>query len=69
MKYDLMLPNMHNLQVCGCMMYSKYTGPCHVCGAPTHYIEINYDGWFCSSECLRIFEEPLKQEVKDGTTT
>jgi len=27
-------------------------GKCAVCGDNTHYVEINYQCWMCSSECL-----------------
>jgi len=63
MKYDKMLPGMRHLQVCGCMMYSEKQGPCTICGNLTHFIEINYEGWFCSSECMDIFEKNMR---KDG---
>lgn len=70
MKYSTMLPNMRHNQVCGCMMYSNNTGPCVVCGEPTHYIEINYEGRFCSSECMDKFEKEVDYNCnrKDGTT-
>ncbi len=35
--------------------------PCSVCGHPTCYAEINYEGYFCSEECLEKFEEQLKK--------
>jgi hypothetical protein len=33
--------------------------PCSVCGHPTCYAEINYEGYFCSEECLQKFEDEL----------
>ena len=30
---------------------------CSVCNALTSYIEINYEGFFCSEECLEKFDE------------
>ena len=26
--------------------------PCGVCGHPTCYVEINYEGYICSEECM-----------------
>lgn len=31
-------------------------GKCFVCGKPTQFVEINYEEYFCSSECLHEFE-------------
>lgn len=33
--------------------------PCCVCGEPTHFCEINYEGYFCSEECETAFSEKL----------
>lgn len=30
--------------------------PCHVCDEITEFVEINYEGPFCSEECLAKFE-------------
>lgn len=34
------------------IMRSNETCPCSICGHPTEYIEINYEGYFCSDECV-----------------
>jgi len=34
------------------LIYSNITGPCLVCGYPTHFIEINYQAYFCSDGCI-----------------
>jgi len=45
------------------LIWSKMVGPCFVCGFPTHFIEINYQGYFCSSECLdKMDQECDKRE-------
>ena len=35
---------------------AKEKGYCCVCGRPTEYVEINYEGYFCSDECLEMEE-------------
>ena len=39
---------------------ASYFRPCSVCGHPTCYVEINYEGYFCSEECLQRFEDNIK---------
>jgi hypothetical protein len=34
------------------LIYSNEVGPCCICGFLTHFVEINYQGYFCSSECV-----------------
>jgi hypothetical protein len=34
------------------LIYSNVVEPCSICGFPTHFVEINYQGYFCSSECV-----------------
>ena len=34
-------------------------GKCSVCRKPTPFIEINYEGYFCSTECLNEFEKDI----------
>lgn len=41
------------------IMCSYKFAPCSVCGHPTCYVEINYEGYFCSEECLEQFENEL----------
>ena len=37
---------------------------CSVCGEITSYVEINYEGYFCSEECLEKFDKKYFQEEK-----
>lgn len=33
--------------------------PCHWCKEPTEYVDICYEGHFCSQECMKDFEEDI----------
>lgn len=33
--------------------------PCHVCKDYTEYVDIDYEGPFCSHECLAKFEKSI----------
>ena len=58
MKYHDRYPNMKPLEdECDNIMRGVIAGPCTWCGKPTHYIEINYEAWFCSEECLKAAED------------
>lgn len=56
MKYADKFPDMkpivderHNI------IRSRTAEPCSVCGELTDYVEINYEGYFCSEECENEF--------------
>lgn len=38
--------------------------PCCVCGDMTYFCEINYEGYFCSEECERIFANEMEDNGK-----
>lgn len=42
---------------------------CSVCGEMTSYAEINYEGFFCSEECLEKFDKKYFQEEKKFLTS
>ena len=55
------------------IMRGKEAQPCCVCGRMTTYIEINYEAYFCSDECVnkmdkevyeRLSEKPMKVKSK-----
>lgn len=46
--------------VAGDLLKGEEIGECFVCGKPTQFVEINYEGYFCSSECLYEFEKKMK---------
>lgn len=48
----------------GNIMRGKEAQPCCVCGRMTPYIEINYEGYFCSEECVK----KMDNELYDGLT-
>ena len=50
-------------EINGIICVSKFQ-PCCVCGHPTCYVEINYEGYFCSEECLQQFEDNMRQNEK-----
>jgi hypothetical protein len=65
MKFDILL---------SCIIKSDDSGPCMICGEPTSYAEVNYEGWICSTECLEkidrqffaaLFDEGLLFEEQD----
>lgn len=35
---------------------SRSEQPCCVCGRLTEYVEINYEAFFCSEECLAVMD-------------
>lgn len=41
---------------------------CSVCGEITSYVEINYEGYFCSEECLEKFDKKYFQAEKKFLT-
>lgn len=41
-------------------------GKCTVCGCPCEFIEINYEAWFCSEECINEFESQIQFEEDYG---
>ena len=38
---------------------------CSVCGEITSYVEINYEGYFCSEECLEKFDKKYFVSFQD----
>jgi hypothetical protein len=51
--FEKMFPGAKHLEeVREGLIYSNTVGPCSICEFPTHFIEINYQGHFCSSECI-----------------
>lgn len=51
-------------EINGIICVSKFK-PCSICGHPTCYVEINYEGYFCSEECLQKFEDELWGKMKN----
>lgn len=51
--------------VAGNYLKGEEIGKCSVCGKLTQFIEINYEGYFCSSECLYEFEKKMRTEVNE----
>jgi hypothetical protein len=51
--FEKMFPDAKHLEeVREGLIYSNEVGLCAICRFPTHFIEINYQGQFCSSECI-----------------
>ena len=44
-------------EVQGSIMRSTESKPCSICGEMTEYIEINYEGYFCSEECVKKMDD------------
>lgn len=59
MKYKDLYPDMKLIhdEVKGIIRGSPR--PCHWCKEPTEYVEINYEGHFCSEECMADFEKDI----------
>ena len=58
MKYCEKYPDMVPIdEERGGIIRARYTGRCCVCGERTKYIEINYEAYFCSEECLRKMDD------------
>ena len=53
MKFDYMSKN----KLPSNIIQGRSICKCAVCNALTSYIEINYEGFFCSEECLEKFDE------------
>lgn len=47
-------------ETAGNYLRGRKIGKCSVCGEPTQFIEINYQGYFCSTECLDKFERDIQ---------
>ena len=60
LKYNIMFPDMHHLQVISGILYCDDARPCCMCGHLTHYVDICYEARFCSTECMDEFEKDLK---------
>lgn len=67
MKYDILYPAMRPIvdEKHGVIRGTEKC-PCGVCGEPTEYIEINYEGYFCSEECLNEMD---RRAAEDGRRT
>lgn len=56
--YQYLRPSELKDEINGIVCVSKFK-PCSVCGHPTCYAEINYEGYFCSEECLQKFDDEI----------
>lgn len=53
MKYSDKFPNMKYIDdVCDGMLRGQRQQPCVICGELTEFVEINYEAYFCSEECV-----------------
>lgn len=39
------------------IMLGKNEHPCMICKSPTKFIEVCSEGYFCSDECVRVFDK------------
>ena len=44
----------------------KHTAPCMVCGKPTHFVEIFFEGRICSEECQKKIDEEYVKWCSKG---
>lgn len=66
MKFSEKYPDMKPIEeVHGCIMRSYEKRPCSICKELTEYVEINYEGHFCSEECLHIMDEAYWKAVEE----
>jgi hypothetical protein len=58
MIFEKMFPYAKHLEeVLEGLIYSNVVGLCFACGYPTHFIEINYQDYFCSDECVNKIDQ------------
>lgn len=60
MKFDYISKNKLPLNI----IQGRSICECSICNTLTSYIEINYEGFFCSEECLEKFDKKYFQEEK-----
>ena len=60
MKFSEKYPNMKPIhEEIDAIIRGTTLKPCHWCKSPTEYVDINYEGPFCSDECLYEFEDSI----------
>lgn len=60
MLYEKLYPHMKRInEERDGIMRGTCKEPCCMCGRLTEYIEINYQDYFCSEECLAEFDNRL----------
>ena len=65
MKYADKFPDMKPISdVCEGMIRGGDMKPCIVCGRPTEFIEINYEGRLCSEECVAEMDRRASEAFK-----
>ena len=70
MKFSELYPDMKPVvdERNGIIKGTKYCA-CSWCGKPTKYIEINYESYFCSEECVAGLDRAVEAYNKLGCTS
>lgn len=64
MKFDIKYKDLKPMQVRDNYLRGKTWGKCWHCGAPTQFIEINYEAHLCSEECEQAKDEEINEACK-----
>lgn len=62
MLYEKKYPRMKRLEERDGIMRGTSKEACCVCGRLTEFVEINYEAYFCSEECLAVFENRIDMD-------
>lgn len=58
MKFEEKYPDAEYLQVYGeDMLKDKEQLPCWICKTPTSFVEMNYQAYICSEECVKVADQ------------
>lgn len=64
MKFKRKYPNLQFNEEADGILKGRHIAACEVCGELTDYIEMNYEAYFCSDECVKEMDRRATEQIR-----